>query len=132
MEVKLIFVQILRMILVGFLVVKRLLRLERIVDVVVMSKNDVVMVCKGIRVMELLSQLQELKVVDKSDGFMLLCDEVEQELQYLGSLKEGVDFEIKKLEEVYKMIRDYNLYFVGQFEIYKNYLYNVRSQSEGM
>ena len=81
--------------------------------------------------MELLSQLQELRVVDKSDGFSLLRDEVEQELQHLGSLKEGVLTETQKLDEVYKTIRDHNSYLVGQLETYKNYLHNVRGQSEG-
>jgi len=81
--------------------------------------------------MELLSQLQELGVIDKSDQFDLLRDEVEQELQHLGSLKEGVIAETAKLEEVYKTIRDHNTYLVGQLETYKSYLHNVRSQSEG-
>ena len=131
MEAKSIFVQILRTIPSNSSVSKRPLRLERIADAAATSKNDAVMVRKGIRAMELLSQLQELKVVDKSDGFSLLRDEVEQELQHLGSLKEGVLAETQKLDEVYKTIRDHNTYLVGQLETYKNYLHNVRSQSEG-
>lgn len=131
MEAKSIFVQILRTIPSTSSVAKRPLRLERIADAAATSKNDPVMVRKGIRAMELLSQLQELKVVDKGDGFGLLRDEVEQELQHLGSLKEGVLVETQKLEEVYKTIRDHNSYLVGQLETYKNYLHNVRSQSEG-
>jgi Ras GTPase-activating-like protein IQGAP2/3 len=86
---------------------------------------------KGIRAMELLSQLQELQVIDKSDQFSLLRDEVEQELQHLGSLKDGVIIETQKLDEVFKTIRDHNSYLVGQLETYKSYLHNVRSQSEG-
>ena len=81
--------------------------------------------------MELLSQLQELGVIDKSDGFSLLRDEVESELIHLGSLKEKVLEETKKLEEVFRTIRDHNSYLVGQLETYKSYLHNVRSQSEG-
>ena len=131
MEAKSIFVQILRTIPATSSVGKRPLRLERIADAAATSKNDAVMVRKGIRAMELLSQLQELRVVDKSDGFGLLRDEVEQELQHLGSLKEGVLTETVKLDEVYKTIRDHNTYLVGQLETYKNYLHNVRSQSEG-
>ena len=38
---------------------------------------------------------------------------------------------LKKLNEVYKTIRDHNTYLVGQLETYKSYLHNVRSQSEG-
>ncbi|KAK7757615.1 RasGAP protein [Diatrype stigma] len=131
MEAKSIFVQIMRSIPSTSSVARRPLRLERIADAAATSRNDAVMVRKGIRAMELLSQLQEMKVIDKSDHFGLLRDEVEQELQHLGSLKDGVITETRKLEEVYKTIRDHNAYLVGQLETYKSYLHNVRSQSEG-
>ncbi|GJC77642.1 GTPase-activating protein [Colletotrichum tofieldiae] len=131
MEAKSVFVQIMRSIPSNSSVARRPLRLERVADAAATSRNDAVMVRKGIRAMELLSQLQELKVIDKSDQFGLLRDEVEQELQHLGSLKDGVIQETSKLEEVYKTIRDHNSYLVGQLETYKSYLHNVRSQSEG-
>lgn len=131
MEAKSIFVQIMRSIPSNSPVSKRPLRLERIADAAATSRNDAVMVRKGIRAMELLSQLQELGVIDKSDQFGLLRDEVEQELHHLGSLKDGVMKETEKLNEVYKTIRDHNTYLVGQLETYKSYLHNVRSQSEG-
>jgi Ras GTPase-activating-like protein IQGAP2/3 len=131
MEAKSIFVQIMRSIPSANPVCKRPLRLERIADAAATSRNDAVMVRKGIRAMELLSQLQELGVIDKSDQFGLLRDEVEQELSHLGSLKDGVVVETQKLNEVYKTIRDHNTYLVGQLETYKSYLHNVRSQSEG-
>ncbi|TID04378.1 GTPase-activating protein [Colletotrichum higginsianum] len=131
MEAKSVFVQIMRSIPSNSSVARRPLRLERVADAAATSRNDAVMVRKGIRAMELLSQLQELKVLDKSDQFGLLRDEVEQELQHLGSLKDGVIQETSKLEEVYKTIRDHNTYLVGQLETYKSYLHNVRSQSEG-
>lgn len=131
MEAKSIFVQIMRSIPSNSSITRRPLRLERIADAAATSRNDAVMVRKGIRAMELLSQLQELKVIDKSDQFALLRDEVEQELQHLGSLKDGVLQETTKLEDVYKTIRDHNTYLVGQLETYKSYLHNVRSQSEG-
>lgn len=131
MEAKNVFVQIMRSIPSNNAVQRRPLRLERIADAAATSRNDAVMVRKGIRAMELLSQLQELRVIDKSDQFSLLRDEVEQELQHLGSLKDAVLVETSKLDEVYKTIRDHNTYLVGQLETYKSYLHNVRSQSEG-
>lgn len=131
MEAKSIFVQIMRSIPSSTSVARRPLRLERIADAAATSRNDAVMVRKGIRAMELLSQLQELKVIDKSDQFSLLRDEVEQELQHLGSLKDNVIAETQKLEEVYKTIRDHNSYLLSQLDTYKSYLHNVRSQSEG-
>jgi Ras GTPase-activating-like protein IQGAP2/3 len=131
MEAKSTFVQIMRSIPSNSAVARRPLRLERVADAAATSRNDAVMVRKGIRAMELLSQLQELQVIDKSDQFSLLRDEVEQELQHLGSLKDGVIIETQKLDEVFKTIRDHNTYLVGQLETYKSYLHNVRSQSEG-
>ncbi|KAL6721129.1 RasGAP protein [Lecanora helva] len=131
MEAKATFVQILRSLPSSSSVSRRPLRLDRVAEAAATLKNDAVMVRKGIRSMELLSQLQDLGVIDKSDCFSLLRDEVESELIHLGSLKEKVQEETKKLEEVFRTIRDHNSYLVGQLETYKSYLQNVRSQSEG-
>lgn len=130
LEAKNVFVQIIRSIQ-NSSVARKPLRLEKIADAAATSRNDAVMVRKGIRAMELLSQLQEMGTINKSDQFGSLRDEVEQELSHLGSLKEGVHVETQKLEDVYKTIRDHNAYLVGQLETYKSYLHNVRSQSEG-
>lgn len=133
MEAKSTFVQILRSLPTSgtTAVTRRPLRLERVADAAAQLRNDAVMVRKGIRATELLSQLQEFGVLSKEDGYGLLRDEIEQELQHLGSLKEGVLVETGKLQEVYKTIRDHNAYLVGQLDTYKSYLHNVRSQSEG-
>jgi len=131
MEAKSTFVMILRSLPPNSSITRRPLRLDRIAEAAATTKNDSVMVKKGIRSMELLSQLQELGVVDKDDGFAALRDEVEQELVHLGSMKEKVVEETRKLEEVFRTIRDHNAYLVGQLETYKSYLHNVRSQSEG-
>ncbi|KAI2015688.1 RasGAP protein [Ophidiomyces ophidiicola] len=131
MEAKSTFVQILRSLPANSVVTRRPLRLDRIAEAAATLKNDAVMVRKGIRTMELLSSLQELGVIDKSDDFSLLRNEVEQELVHLGSLKEKVLEETRRLDEVYRTIRDHNTYLVGQLETYKSYLHNVRSQSEG-
>jgi Ras GTPase-activating-like protein IQGAP2/3 len=131
MEAKSTFVQILRSLPQNSSVARRPLRLDRIAEAAATLKNDAVMVRKGIRTMELLSQLQDMGVIDRSDEFSLLRDEVEQELVHLGSLKDKVLEETRKLEEVFATIRDHNAYLVGQLETYKSYLHNVRSQSEG-
>ncbi|KAF2477850.1 Rho GTPase activation protein [Lindgomyces ingoldianus] len=131
MEAKSTFVMILRSLPPNSSITRRPLRLDRIAEAAATTKNDSVMVKKGIRSMELLSQLQELGVIDKEDGFSLLRDEVEQELVHLGSMKDKVVEETRKLEEVFRTIRDHNAYLVGQLETYKSYLHNVRSQSEG-
>lgn len=131
MEAKATFVQIMRSLPQNSAVSRRPLRLDRVAEAAATLKNDATMVRKGIRSMELLSQLQELGVIDKSDHFSLLRDEVEQELVHLGSLKDKVIEETRKLEEVFRTIRDHNSYLVGQLETYKSYLHNVRSQSEG-
>lgn len=131
MEAKATFVQIMRSLPQNSSVSKRPLRLDRVAEAAGTLKNNAIMVQKGIRCIELLSQLQESGVIDKSDQFGLLRDEVEQELVHLGSLKEKVTEETRKLEEVYRTIRDHNSYLVTQLETYKSYLHNVRSQSEG-
>ncbi|KAI2624512.1 GTPase [Xylaria nigripes] len=131
LEAKNIFVQLIRSIPQHSAVTRKPLRLERIADAAATSRNDAVMVRKGIRAMELLSQLQEMKTINKADHFGHLRDEVEQELSHLGSLKENVHLETQKLEDVYKTIRDHNTWLVNQLDTYKSYLHNVRSQSEG-
>lgn len=131
MEAKSTFVMMLRSLPPNTPITRRPLRLDRIAEAAATTKNDSVMVKKGIRCMELLSQLQELGVIDKEDGFALLRDEVEQELVHLVSMKEKVIEESRKLEEVFKTIRDHNSYLLSQLDTYKSYLHNVRSQSEG-
>lgn len=131
MEAKATFVQIMRSLPQNSNVTRRPLRLDRVAEAAATLKNDAVMVRKGIRSIELLHQLQEYGVIDRADHFSLLRDEVEQELVHLGSLKDKVVEEARKLDEVYMTIRDHNTYLVGQLETYKSYLHNVRSQSEG-
>lgn len=131
MEAKSTFVMVMRSLPQGTAVTRRPLRLDKIAEAAATTKNDSVMVKKGIRAIELLNQLQELRVVAKEDGYALLRDEVEQELVHLGSMKDKVVDESKKLEEVFRTIRDHNVYLVGQLETYKSYLHNVRSQAEG-
>ncbi|KAI9723708.1 MAG: hypothetical protein M1812_001008 [Candelaria pacifica] len=131
MEAKSTFVQIMRSLPRNNSVLRRPLRLDKVAEAAATRLHDAIMVKKGIRAMELLSSLQELGVIDIADNFGLLRDEVEQELVHLGSLKDKVVEESRKLEEVYRTIRDHNSYLVGQLETYKSYLHNVRSQSEG-
>jgi Ras GTPase-activating-like protein IQGAP2/3 len=131
MEAKSTFVMIMRSLPSGSPNLRRPLRLDRVAEAAATTKNDSVMVRKGIRAMELLNQLQEFGIIDREDGFALLRDEIEQELLHLGSLKDKVLVESQKLEEVFRTIRDHNTYLVGQLETYKSYLHNVRGQSDG-
>jgi Ras GTPase-activating-like protein IQGAP2/3 len=131
MEAKSTFVQIMRTLPYNAMVARRPLRLDKIAEAAATLKNDSVMVRKGIRCIELLSQLSEMGAIDRADDFSILRDEVEQELAHLGSLKEKTVEETAKLEDVYKTIRDHNAYLLSQLDTYKNYLHNVRSQSEG-
>lgn len=132
MEAKSGFVQIIRSLPPNARALRRPLRLEHIAEAAGTLKNDPTMVRKGIRCMELLNQLQETGAIDKADNYAVLRDEIEQELAHLGSLKEKVLEETTKLEDVYKTIRDHNAYLLSQLDTYKNYLHNVRSQSEGV
>jgi len=130
MEAKSIYVQLLRTLPPTSAAARRPLNLRKIGDAATTMK-DMGMFRKGMRGLELLNQLQEIGVISDQDNFQILREEIEQELVHLGSLKEKVMDETKKLDEVYKTIRDHNAYLVSQLETYKSYLHNVRSQSEG-
>ncbi|KAI9094336.1 Rho GTPase activation protein [Phlyctochytrium arcticum] len=93
------------------------------------TSRDPTLVKKGIKVREMLRQLEEMQVVDREDGHALMCEEVRQELVHLGNLRDKVDKEIQSLEIVYKTILDHNNYLRSQLESYKAYLQNVRIQS---
>lgn len=90
------------------------------------TTKDAVLVRKGIKVKEMLRELEELKIIEKVDGFKLMQEEVTQELVHLGNLREKVVAESKSLDSVYKTICDHNNYMRSQLEQYKAYLQNVR------
>ncbi|KAF8526311.1 Rho GTPase activation protein [Hysterangium stoloniferum] len=123
METKSIFVQLIRSI--PNAADTRPINLPVIAERAATSK-DATLVRRGIKVKEMLRELEELKVVEEADGYKLMQDEVAAELAHLGSLREKVQQESKSLEAVYKTIGDHNSYLRGQLEQYKAYLQNVR------
>ena len=122
-ETKSIFVQIIRSI--PHAAEKRPIHLAAIAERAATTK-DATLVRKGIKVKEMLRELEEQKIVDRSDGFRLMQEEVAQELIHLGNLREKDLAETKSLEAVYKTICDHNNYLRTQLEQYKAYLQNVR------
>ncbi|KAF8183917.1 Rho GTPase activation protein [Pholiota molesta] len=78
------------------------------------TTKDAVLVRKGIKVKEMLRELEEQKIVEAADGYRLMQEEVAAELVHLGNLREKVVLETKSLEAV------------KQLEQYKAYLQNVR------
>ncbi|EIN05027.1 ras GTPase-activating protein [Punctularia strigosozonata HHB-11173 SS5] len=90
------------------------------------TTKDATLVRKGIKVKEMLRELEETKVVDRADGYRLMQEEVAAELVHLGNLREKVVEETRSLEAVYKTICDHNNYLRSQLEQYKAYLQNVR------
>ncbi|KAG4305805.1 hypothetical protein PORY_000715 [Pneumocystis oryctolagi] len=130
MEAKTIFVQIIRSFPQGSKAIKQPLNLLLIASTAATSK-DALLVRKGIKAIEYLKELSELKLIDPNDFYNPLAEEVEQEIAHLGSLYEKVMHEIESLESVYKTIEDHNEYLRSQLEQYKSYLHNVRIQSGG-
>lgn len=126
MEAKSIFVQLIRSL--PHVADRRPYHLSGIAERAATTK-DATLVRKGIKVKEMLRELEEQKIVDKSDGYRLMQEEVSAELQHLGNLRDKVVAEIKSLEAVYKTICDHNNYLRGQLEQYKAYLQNVRLTS---
>jgi Ras GTPase-activating-like protein IQGAP2/3 len=93
------------------------------------TAKDAILVRKGIKVKEMLRELEELGVIDRKDDFKIMQDEVSAELQHLGNLKDIVIEETASLSSVYKTICDHNAYLRSQLEQYKAYLQNVRMNS---
>lgn len=123
METKSIFVQLIRSL--PHVAEKRPYHLAAIAEKAATTK-DAVLVRKGIKVKEMLRELEEQKIVEASDGYRLMQDEVAAELVHLGNLREKVILETKSLDAVYKTICDHNNYMRSQLEQYKAYLQNVR------
>ncbi|CAG8525402.1 3644_t:CDS:10 [Paraglomus brasilianum] len=126
METKSIFVQLIRS--MPRVAERRPIDLAYIAETAATTK-DATLVRKGIKVKEMLRELEEAHVTDSSDGYKLMTEEVAQELAHLGNLRELVNEEIKSLEAVYKTICDHNNYLRSQLEQYKAYLQNVRIQT---
>ncbi|SAM05849.1 hypothetical protein [Absidia glauca] len=95
------------------------------------TTKDAQLVRKGIKVKDMLRELEDMGIIDHQDRYKLLVEEITQELAHLGNLKEKVLLELTSLESVYKTILDHNTYLRGQLESYKAYLQNVRIQSSG-
>jgi Ras GTPase-activating-like protein IQGAP2/3 len=126
METKSIFVQLIRSI--PHVADKRPINLASIAERAATTK-DATLVRKGIKVKEMLRELEELKIVERKDDYKLMQEEVAAELVHLGNLKEKVLLESRSLESVYKTICDHNNYLRSQLEQYKAYLQNVRANS---
>ncbi|KAI7901795.1 Rho GTPase activation protein [Cokeromyces recurvatus] len=95
------------------------------------TMKDVQLVRKGIKVKDMLRELEDAGVIDHKDHYKLLVEEITQELNHLGNLREKIVQEITSLESVYRIILDHNNYLKSQLESYKAYLQNVRIQSGG-
>ena len=126
METKSIFVQLIRSL--PHAAEKRPYNLAVIAERAATTK-DAVLVRKGIKVKEMLRELEEQKIVEETDGYKLMQEEVAAELVHLGNLREKVILETKSLDAVYKTIGDHNNYLRSQLEQYKAYLQNVRLTS---
>jgi Ras GTPase-activating-like protein IQGAP2/3 len=126
METKSIFVQLIRSI--PNAVNKRPYELAAIAERAATTK-DATLVRKGIKVKEMLRELEEQKVIEHVDGYKLMQEEVAAELAHLGNLREKVVLETKSLDAVYRTICDHNNYMRSQLEQYKAYLQNVRMTS---
>jgi Ras GTPase-activating-like protein IQGAP2/3 len=126
METKSIFVQLIRSI--PQLTDRRPINLPMVAERAATAK-DATLVRKGIKVKEMLRELEELRLVDRKDGYKLLTEEVSAELTHLGNMREKVVSETRSLDGVYKTICDHNHWLRNQLEQYKAYLQNVRMNS---
>lgn len=72
------------------------------------TAKDAVLVRKGIKVKEMLRELEEAKIVQKEDGYRLMQEEVGSELVHLGNMKDKVVLETRSLDAVFKTIVSHN------------------------
>ncbi|KAI8967074.1 Rho GTPase activation protein [Mycotypha africana] len=103
--------------------------LHRIAETAGTTTNDAQLVHKGIKVKEMVRELEEAGVIDPRDNHQFLIKEIKQELTHLGDLSVKVMEELTSLESVYQTILDHNQYLQSQLESYKAYLQNVRIQT---
>lgn len=127
MEAKSIFVHLLRS--MPQALEKRPINLPAVAERAATTK-DATLVRKGIKVKEMLRELEELHIVDRNDDYKLMREEVAAELVHLGNMREKVLMETRSLDAVYKTICDHNNYLRSQLEQYKAYLQNVRLTSQ--
>ncbi|ORX62794.1 Rho GTPase activation protein [Hesseltinella vesiculosa] len=128
METKAIYVQLIRSL--PHLGTGTSLDLDYIAETAATTK-DPQLVRKGIKVKDMLRELEDMGIIDHRDRYKLLVEEITQELTHLGNLKEIVLTELGSLESVYETILAHNTYLRQQLENYKLYLQNVRLQSSG-
>ncbi|KAJ3412391.1 glyceraldehyde-3-phosphate dehydrogenase 1 [Chytridiales sp. JEL 0842] len=126
MDTKALFVQILRT--MPSLASMTPLNLPKIAELAATSRDQSI-VKKGLKVREMIKELEEIGVVDPRDGHSLIVEEIMQELAHLGNLKEKINREAMSLETVYRSISEHNNYLRSQLESYKAYLQNVRVQA---
>ncbi|OMJ14896.1 GTPase-activating protein [Smittium culicis] len=93
------------------------------------TSRDSILVRKGIKVREMLHELESSGVISSSNGFLNLSDEIVLEIEHLGSVKEQLETEYANLSSVYKTIQDHNEYLQSQLETYRAYLENARIQA---
>jgi Ras GTPase-activating-like protein IQGAP2/3 len=128
MEAKSIFVQLIRSI--PHAADKRPINLPQLAERAATTK-DSMLVRKGIKVKEMLRELEEAGVVDRRDDYKLMREEVAAELTHLGNMREKVLLETRSLDAVYKTICDHNNWLRSQLEQYKAYLQNSRMNAAG-
>lgn len=126
MEAKSIFVQLIRSI--PHAADKRPINLLQLAERAATTK-DSMLVRKGIKVKEMLRELEEAGVIDRRDDYKLMREEVAAELTHLGNMREKVLLETRSLDAVYKTICDHNNWLRSQLEQYKAYLQNSRLTS---
>jgi len=108
------------------------LSLKAVIDAAVATKNDSVILRKGLQAADNLRKLEAEGLVSASNNYAQLTAEVGEELLNLEALREKVQHEIESLEGVYQIIKDHNDYLKSQLETYRAYLQNVRMQSGGV
>lgn len=125
-DTKALFVQVLRM--NPLFATQKPLKLRKIAESCILSQ-DINLTGKGDQLLDMMGQLEALKICSPVDEYALLAEEIVAELQHLGSMREKVETELTSLEAVWKSIQAHNVYLRAQLDTYKAYLQNVRMKA---
>jgi Ras GTPase-activating-like protein IQGAP2/3 len=100
-----------------------------VVAQIVSTSKEPSIAAKGAKLCDMLKDLEAQKIVNPSDNYAVLSEEILTEINHLGDLKGKIKTELESLQKVQKTIMEHNAYLRSQLDSYKSYLQNVRVQT---
>lgn len=93
------------------------------------DSKDKALVLKGVKLIDMMDELEALKRIDPLNNYASLVEEIAGEMNHLGDLREKAVKEHNSLQAVFQVIMEHNDYLKAQLDTYRSYLQNVRVKS---